>query len=285
MSFFRRTDRPYFEGWYFKHQTRQGQTLALIPAFHIDSGGCRSASLQVISNDRSWWLEYPAEQLLVSRKPFQIQLGLSRFGCQGIDLQIQRDGLSPRGALGYGPFAALQSDIMGPFRFFSGMQCTHGVVSMRHTLSGSLKLNGETLDFSDGIGYIETDRGYSFPSRYLWTQCAWDGSESGNLMLAIATIPLPVGGFSGCICSVFHGGREYPSGNLPGRPNRGLVLLCYGNPPGEVSPGSRASERAEADPPGSGRGPHGADHPRESLCEGMLSLPAWEGPVVSAYGF
>lgn len=60
MSFFRRTDRPYFEGWYFKHQNRQGQTLALIPAFHIDNGGHRSASLQVISNDRSWWLEYPA---------------------------------------------------------------------------------------------------------------------------------------------------------------------------------------------------------------------------------
>ena len=54
MSFFRRTDRPYFEGWYFKHQTQQGQTPALIPAFHIDSEGCRSASLQVISNDRSW---------------------------------------------------------------------------------------------------------------------------------------------------------------------------------------------------------------------------------------
>ena len=28
-------------------------------------------------------------------------------------------------------------------------------------------------------------------------------------MLAIATIPLPVGGFTGCSCSVFHGGREY----------------------------------------------------------------------------
>ena len=30
---------PYFEGWYFKHQNPQGQTLALIPAFHVDSKG------------------------------------------------------------------------------------------------------------------------------------------------------------------------------------------------------------------------------------------------------
>ena len=35
MGFFRDTNRtgPYFEGWYFKHQNPQGQSLALIRAF------------------------------------------------------------------------------------------------------------------------------------------------------------------------------------------------------------------------------------------------------------
>lgn len=98
---------------------------------------------------------------------------------------------------------------MGPFRFFAGMQCSHGIISMGHSLEGALELNGEHLDFSDGIGYIETDRGRSFPSKYLWTQCVWGGPERGSLMLAIATIPLPVGGFTGCICSVLYGGQEY----------------------------------------------------------------------------
>ena len=98
---------------------------------------------------------------------------------------------------------------MGPFRFFAGMQCSHGVISMGHSLSGTLELNGEHLDFFDGIGYIETDRGRSFPTKYLWTQCLWDGPDQGSLMLAIATIPLPVGGFTGCICSVLYRGREY----------------------------------------------------------------------------
>ena len=63
--------------------------------------------------------------------------------------------------------------------------------------------------FSNGSGYIETDRGHSFPRKYLWTQCLWDGPKCGSLMLAIATIPLPVGGFTGCICSIFYGVREY----------------------------------------------------------------------------
>ena len=209
MNFFRGTARPYFEGWYFKHQTPEGQTLALIPAFHTDGEGRRAASFQVISSDRSWWLEYPAEQLQVSRRPFQIQAGESTLGRQGIDLRIHRDGLSLRGALRYGPFTVLRSDIMGPFRFFSGMQCSHGVVSMGHPLTGTLELNGRPLEFSGGTGYIETDRGRSFPSEYLWTQCVWDGGRRGSLMLAIAAIPLPAGGFTGCICSVFYGGREY----------------------------------------------------------------------------
>ena len=211
MGFFRGTNRkdPYFEGWYFKHQNPQGQTLALIPAFHIDREGRRTASLQIISRDQAWWLEYPEAQLQVSRQPFQAQVGLSSFGSQGIDLHIQQDGFSLNGALRYGSFTTLRSDIMGPFRFFAGMQCSHGVISMGHSLSGTLELNSDCLDFSNGIGYIETDRGRSFPSRYLWTQCVWDRPERGSLMLAIATIPLPVGGFTGCICSVLYRGREY----------------------------------------------------------------------------
>lgn len=209
--FFHGTNRtgPYFEGWYFKHQNPRGQTLALIPAFHIDREGRHTASLQIISKDQAWWLEYPASQLQISRRPFQVQIGQTDFGEQGIDLHIRQDGLSLQGTLRYGPFTVLRSDIMGPFRFFAGMQCSHGIISMGHSLSGTLELNGEYLDFSGGTGYIEMDRGRSFPSAYLWTQCVWDGPEPDSLILAIATIPLPVGGFTGCICSVFCGDREY----------------------------------------------------------------------------
>ena len=211
MHFFRGIDGagPYFEGWYLKHQSPQGQALALIPAFHIDSGGRRTASLQVISSGAAWWLEYPEAQFKFSQQPLQVQIGPSSFSNQGIVLHIEQDGLSLHGTLHYGPFTTLRSDIMGPFCFFAGMQCSHGVISMGHSLSGTLDLNGECLDFTDGIGYIETDRGRSFPSAYLWTQCIWDGPERGSLILAIATIPLPVGGFTGCICSVLSRGREY----------------------------------------------------------------------------
>ena len=289
MGFFRDTNRtgPYFEGWYFKHQNPQGQTLALIPAFHIDRDGHRTASLQVISKDQAWWLEYPEAQLQVSRQPFQVQIGQSSFGSQGIDLHIQQDNLSLCGSLRYGPFTALRSDIMGPFRFFAGMQCSHGVISMGHSLSGTLELNGERLDFSDGIGYIETDRGRSFPNRYLWTldtmclgrprarqsdACNCDDPPAcGQLhwLHLLRFVPWP----------------GIPPGHLSGRQNRGVVLHWRGDPSGTVSPGGRTAERAAAGPPGSSRGPHGAHHPRESLRRGSLPLLARRPSPVSAHRF
>lgn len=200
---------PYFEGWYLKHQSGEGKSLALIPAFHADPGGRRSASLQVLAENGSWWLEYPEAAFQAEERRFQVRLGESWFSSRGVKVDVRQDGLTLQGELGYGPFTPVRKDIMGPFRFFAGMQCAHGILSMGHSLEGSLVLNGERLDFTGGTGYVETDRGRSFPSAYLWTQCAWPGPEGGSLMLAVAGVPLPVGSFTGCICAVIHRGREY----------------------------------------------------------------------------
>ena len=202
--------KPYFEGWYFKCQTKDGKTVALIPAIHRDSSGQSSASLQVISEAGTWWLEYPEAEFHVLRQPLRVSLGPNTFGEEGISLQVERNGLSLHGELRHGPLTPLQSDIMGPFRFISELECTHGVVSMGHGLDGMLILNGETLDFSGGLGYIETDRGRSFPDKYLWTQCNWAKPENTGLMLAVATIPiLKYVRFTGVICSVHYNKREY----------------------------------------------------------------------------
>lgn len=197
----------YFQGWYFKFQTKDGDALALIPALHIDRQGRASASLQVISKARSWWLSYPGNALCWDKDRFQIRLGESRFQAEGVQLQVEGEGLALHGSLRFGPFLSLRSDIMGPFRFMPGMECVHGVHSMGHALEGTLYLNGRRLDFTGGLGYVESDRGRSFPERYLWAQSTWPGA--GSLMLAIASIPLLGGAFTGCICAVCYGGREY----------------------------------------------------------------------------
>ena len=200
---------PYFEGWYLKCQTREGEALALIPAFHIDGEERRSASLQVLADGGSWWLEYPAGEFQASEAPFQVRVGQNIFSDSGVWLCIRREGLSLHGVLRSGAFWPLHSDIMGPFRFLPGMECVHGVLSMGHSLEGTLTLNGRRMDFAGGTGYVETDRGRSFPSAYLWAQCAWGGPAASGLMLAVAAVPMGPVGFTGCICAVRYEGREY----------------------------------------------------------------------------
>lgn len=198
---------PYFEGWYLKNQAPSGRVLSLIPAVHMDRQGRRSASLQVITEQDAWWLEYPGRDLRASDDVFQISLGGNAFSWKGIQINVEQDGLSLCGSLSFGRFTPLKTDIMGPFCYLPGMECRHGVVSMGHTLTGTLTVNGRLIDFTRGTGYIETDRGRSFPQAYLWTQCMW--REGQSIMLSIATIPVSAFRFTGCICAVCCGGREY----------------------------------------------------------------------------
>ena len=128
------------------------------------------------------------------------QCWFSRQGCH-----IELPGIS--GEIAYGPFASLCSDIMGPFRFFP-MECRHGVLSMAHTLQGSVIMDGHLHSFDGGLGYAEKDSGISFPSSYLWMQCN-DFPKPCSIMISIAHIPFYGISFRGCICAVLYQGREY----------------------------------------------------------------------------
>ena len=223
---------PYFEGWYFRHITQSGEALALIPALHIDDGGRAAASIQVIAPEGTWTVEFPGEALLAAEGLFQVWLDGNLFNRKGIWLDLHTRGLHLNGELRYGPFTPLKSDIMGPFRFVPGMECSHGVISMGHRLEGTLLLNGRSVDFTGGTGYIETDRGRSFPAEYLWTQCAWREARSNSLLASIAEIPVPGGRFTGCICAVLYGGREYRLATYRGsrvrRWSQGGALISQG---------------------------------------------------------
>lgn len=197
---------PYFEGWYFKCQAQDGRSLALIPALHICEDGQRSASIQVITEDHAWWLEYPVSSFTASKDWLCILIDENCFSEEGLLLDVEREGLSLHGRVNFSPFQFLKSDIMGPFRWLANMECTHSVISMGHSLQGQLELNGRILDLSGGTGYIEADRGRSFPADYLWTQCMWEGC---SLMLSIATIPFSKLRFTGCICAIILNGQEY----------------------------------------------------------------------------
>ena len=192
----------FFKGYYFKCSTNE-RTIACIPALHCD-GRKRSASLQVITNERAYQLDFLDAKL--DRGRLRIQMGDNFFSEKGMELSSENGNLSIKGKVVFGPLQRLKYDIMGPFALVPFMQCRHEVVSMYHTVTGKIRINGEQYVFDRGRGYVEGDRGRSFPEEYLWTQCHFG---RGSLMMSVAKIPFCGGSFWGTIGVVMLDGREY----------------------------------------------------------------------------
>jgi hypothetical protein len=197
-----------FEGWYFKQQAGN-HIAAFIPAFHVDDVGRRAASLQIVTRDAVYQAALPPEELRADRRGLVIRAGKCVFSHKGIQLDIETGDASVTGCLEYGPLLRLKYDIMGPFRYVPFMECRHSIFSMTHSVTGNIVINGETYDFNNGAGYIEGDRGASFPRRYLWTQCSWNDAGPCSLMLSAAEIPMAGGSFTGIIGAVYWHGKEY----------------------------------------------------------------------------
>ncbi len=193
--------RPFFEGWYFKHQSPQ-HTLILIPAWHIDSSGASYGSLQVILDDHVHRITFPAKDCHIAADPFHIRFGQTIFSKKGCRLHLD---LSPtltiRGHLYYGTWHRPLRSFMGPFRYLP-LPCRHEVLSLFHRLSGRVFIGDDVWDFHEGSGYIEKDWGYEFPSHYLWIQ-------GDNFMLTIVDLSLPRHRFLACSSLLRHNGKQY----------------------------------------------------------------------------
>lgn len=194
--------RNYFYGWYLKCQS-ETQTLAVIPAVHR-SGQKKSCSIQIITENHGWNMDYPAAAFRRTGK--DIRIGKNRFGESGIVLAIHTPELDISGELKFGSLFPLKYDIMGPFSMIPFLECRHSVRSMRHSVWGRVNVNGQEYLFQDALGYWEGDEGHSFPKEYTWTQCSFPG---GSLMLSVADVPLAGFHFRGIIGVVLWKGREY----------------------------------------------------------------------------
>ena len=195
---------PYFEGWYFKLQ-KGDMVVALIPSYHVTNIKT-FAMIQVVTPTKAFSFQFNQTQFDAQTDVLNVTVGRSTFSSRGVTLDINDDENNINGEIFFGKLNTLKKDIMGTFATFPLMQCKHGLISASHTLSGSLVINGKTYDFDGGTGYIEKDRGDSFPSRYFWTQCLCDDI---SIMLSIAEIPYFGLYFQGCICNVTVGSDEY----------------------------------------------------------------------------
>ena len=199
---------PYFQGWYVKHQNGE-KTVAFIVGFQIDGNGRRSAFVQVVTDEGSCCVPFAFEEFAAAPGEFAVRVGDNVFAERGCRVNLHGAGMEICGELRYGAMARLRGDIMGPFAHVPRMECSHGVVSLRHRVDGSLWINGEQVDFTDGTGYIESDAGRSFPRCYAWVQCNRFGERDASVMASVAHIPYGPLQFTGCIAAVWLDGREY----------------------------------------------------------------------------
>lgn len=200
--------KKFFEGWYFKHVSQE-HVISIIPGFTGEG-----AFIQIITDQFSKYISYPVGQceiIPVPNSPLpKIIIGNSIFSCSGIKLDILSEDFSLYGNLHYGPFSPIKYDIMGPFKFVTFMECRHGIISMEHSVLGSLFLNGQEYSFAPGTGYIEKDKGKSFPRKYLWTQgTLCSGNQNIKIVASAADIPFCGFHFTGCICVIVINDVEY----------------------------------------------------------------------------
>lgn len=197
--------RNYFEGWYFKQQNRK-ESVALIPAFHVNNDGESSASLQVITDEQAYNIDFQTDEFYADSKKLSINLGECTFSQNSCKLDLRSDECTLSGDLYFGPFAPLAYDIMGPFSMIPFMECRHSVFSMSHRVDGLLTINGKQFLFENSCGYLEGDRGVSFPKKYIWTHCNFEGN---SIMLSVAEIPFGVFNFIGSVGFIYLNGKEH----------------------------------------------------------------------------
>lgn len=198
----------YFKGWYFKLQNKK-QTLAIIPSLHTDKHGKGEASIYVVSDSGVWNKQFSKESFVACKKNLPIKVDKSIFSNHGIILDIQDEDFTIRGKVKFSQLTPIKYDIMGPFSIVPFMECRHSVLSMTHRVDGRITVNGESYVFDNAVGYIEGDRGSSFPSNYAWTQCNFYNQSHCSVFLSVANIPIAFTSFTGVIGIVLWRGEEY----------------------------------------------------------------------------
>lgn len=194
----------YFEGWYYKLLNKEGTiTLSIIVGVSKTKDDSH-AFIQIISNynNQTYYIRYPIASFK-AYKPFKLVLDNNVFTKHSICLHIV-DKVIIHGTIQLDTYTKIDTSmyaptIMGPFSYIPWMECVHAVISLRHTLKGSLTLNDNVLSFDNGIGYIEKDYGTSFPSRYIWIQSNMP-NHLDSFFFSYATIPMHGFQFNGLIC-------------------------------------------------------------------------------------
>lgn len=206
----------YFEGWYFKHVSKDREHVySIIPGVALTKND-KHAFIQIINgiSGKTWNIKYRLSDFRFSKKEFHVSVGKSNFSNSGINLDIETKELKIKGEIHFSeivkyPSSVLSPGIMGWYSFVPFMECKHGIGSVWHNLKGSLSINNSGISFTDGTGYIEKDWGTSFPESWIWLHCNTFTQPDTSFTFSVAKIPWLGSYFIGHICFLYHKEKFY----------------------------------------------------------------------------
>ena len=209
--------KNYFEGWYFKHVSKNMEHVySFIPGISLHPEN-RHAFIQVINglSGKTQYIEYPLSSFSFNKNSFEVLVGDSLFTADSMLLKIDSPLIKVSGRLSFSgsvkyPASTFSPGIMGWYSFVPFMECKHGVVSVTHHIDGNLLVDGKRLDFSGGKGYIEKDWGKSFPESWIWLQSNNFANSDACIMMSIAKIPWLGSFFTGFLGFLYYNGTFYP---------------------------------------------------------------------------
>lgn len=200
---------PYFEGWYYKVTT---DTFALALIVGISKNKLEEhVFIQTIDTitKKTTYHRFAMSEVQIEEDPFLIRIQENIFRKSRLQIQLPNLQLD----LSMSDFTELKKSmyaptIMGPFSYYKAMQCVHSILSLQHTVKGMLTCLNQQLPIS-GVGYMEKDRGVSFPKEYIWAQSNACDIEDCCFFLSIAHIPFLKTSFTGCICVLMIHRKQY----------------------------------------------------------------------------
>jgi len=204
-----KTNKNYFEGWYFK-TTNNKKGISFIPGINLNKQH-KKAFIQVITDNSSYYVNYPIDEFIFNHKPFYIKIGNNYFSKDKIhiDIKDKKQNLIVFGDIEYAEGINIKSNIMGPFSYIAFMECNHAIISMKSKANGLITINNTNINFHNDIGYIEKDWGTSFPKTYIWCQANNFPNSNASFMISVADIPFKFFYFKGIICSLMINNKEY----------------------------------------------------------------------------
>ena len=176
-------------------------TLAIIPDISINKNDPHAFIQLFISRHddqdtklSSHYFKYENINFSYGYQDFFVKIKDNNLTLDPVTLDLKNHNVGLSGTLRFGPITPIRKtlfspNIMGFFGYFHFMECYHGILSMTHSLSGSRKLNNETISFQNGKGYIEKDWGKTFSRDYVWLQSNHFNDTKTSFMFSYADIP------------------------------------------------------------------------------------------------